>query len=197
MTRRMMQIGLMMLVLAMKPSPGRAQNAESPDDEIVAWLAKQRAEHTGWGMALGDVTMNFYGSPCDGPKLLIWIPQEGEKTQATISGYQVTLFTPGFGGIKKLPAGEYLVERAVCNAHGIKTFNGPLARFLVHEGEVVNVGRLNLAFRYDNFWWQTSGKTQLTVEPLPPKTVDWMTNKFPRLYRTSVYRAMTLIAHPK
>jgi hypothetical protein len=120
-----------------------------------------------------------------------------EKNQATIFGYQVVFFTPAFGGIKKLPAGEYLVERAVCNAHGTKTFNGPLARFQVREGEAVNVGRLNLAFRYDNFWWQTAGKTQVTVEPLPPKTVDWMTKKFPRLYRASVYRPMALTVHPK
>jgi hypothetical protein len=135
MTRRTMSFGMMLLVFAMRSLPGYAQNAESPDDGIVAWLARQRAEHTGWGMALGDVTMNFYGSQCDSPKLLIWIPQEGKKTQATIFGYQVAFFTPGFGGIKKLPAGEYLVERAVCNAHGTKTFNGPLARFQVREGE--------------------------------------------------------------
>jgi hypothetical protein len=177
--------------------PGYAQNAENPDDEIVGWLAKQRAEHTGWGIALGDVTMNFYGSQCDGPKLLIWIPQQGNRTRAAIFGYKVTFFTPGFGGIKKLPAGEYLVERAVCSAHGTKTFNGPLARFQVREGEVVNVGRLNLVFRYDNFWWQTSGKTELSVEQLPPKTVDWMTKRFPRVHSASIYRAMTLIGHPK
>jgi hypothetical protein len=44
---------------------------------------------------------------------------------------------------------------------------------------------------------QTAGKTQLTVEPLPPKTVDWMMKKFLRLYRASVYRPMARTVHPK
>jgi hypothetical protein len=145
-------------------------------------------------MAVIDVAITFNGGQCDHSKLMIGIAPDGARGRATASGYEVSHFVASFDGLKNLPAGEYYVDHAECDLHGKHTFKGPLARFQVREGEAVNLGRLRMAFTFDNFWWQTSGKTQRTIEPLPPKTVEWLTKKVPRFYRTVVYRPMTFDA---
>jgi hypothetical protein len=186
-------IGITLLLLVTASSGVRAQDAESADDRILAWLGKQRTEHTGKGIAIIDVAITTGGARCDHPKLMIGILSDAKTGRATAFGYDVNFFTPSFGGIKTLPAGEYYVDHAECHSYNTtRTFRGPLARFLVREGEAVNVGRLKMAFTLDHFWWQTSGKTQRTVEPLPPTTVAWLTKKVPRLYGLAVNRPMTL-----
>jgi len=189
----MLLVGMTAVLFATFCLPARADDDATLDEQGVAWLAKQRAKHTGMGQVIIDVAAYSGNSPCDRSRLTIGIALQGRRAQATLMGYYSSLFGTSFGGIKSLPAGIYLVDRVECEGYKIRrTINGPHARFEVREGELVNLGLLKIIYTSDNAWWDMSGKIERTVHPLPAKTVEWLTRKFPRFYRTAIYRPMTL-----
>ena len=73
-----------------------------------------------------------------------------------------------------------------------KTFKGRQARLQLREGEVVDAGLFRLSFNHDNHWWQTTGKTQRSVEPLPKDTAAWLAKNMPRTWAAAVHRPMTI-----
>jgi hypothetical protein len=197
MRRWMMPIGVAALVFAASSWPARAEGGVNLDDVNLAWLAKQRAEHGGWGIAIIDVVIMVGSARCDHPKLsMTTVLPDGKKIPAAVSGFDPSLLGAGYGGAARMPAGEYVVEAAECQIFNTrKVLNGRQARFQVREGEAVNVGRYKLVHKDGGFFSQlgnTPRTVERSVEPLPPNTVAWLNQKVPRLYAMAPYRPMKL-----
>jgi hypothetical protein len=187
-TSRLIALGLAACLAAASSSPLRA---EDNDADNMAWLAKQRSEHGGYGILIIDAAMKYDGGTCEHPVLTLTTTlRDGKPGVARF--YGMDRFFVAYGGVHRLPGGEYFVDQAECRTHGTKTFKGGQARLQLREGEVLDAGLFNLSFNHDNFWWQTTGKTQRKSEPLPKDTVGWLNSKTPRTFAAAVHRPMTL-----
>jgi hypothetical protein len=188
-TSRLIAIALAGSLVAASWLPVRA---EDNDADNMAWLAKQRSEHGGYGILILDAAMKYDGGICEHPVLTLTTTlRDGKPGVARFYGMD-RFFVASYAGVHRLPAGEYFLDQAECRTHGTKTFKGRQARLQLREGEVLDAGLFSLSFKHDNFWWQTTGKTQRSVEPLPKDTVAWLNSKMPRTFAAAVHRPMTL-----
>ena len=91
------------------------------------------------------------------------------------------------GGAAVLPAGMYTIVSFECV--GSRTFKGPVARFFLQPGEVVNAGRLVL--KYDLALFARS-KADLGVRDMSPEAVASLSERAPNAFSKAKRRYMTL-----
>jgi hypothetical protein len=92
------------------------------------------------------------------------------------------------GGAAVLPAGIYTVVSIQCL--GTRTYKGPVARFFVRPGEVVNVGRLALEHELAPFLAKSDVK--LNIRDLSPEAVASLSQRAPNAFSKAKKRYMSL-----
>jgi hypothetical protein len=158
--------------------------------ELDEKLRKEAAETPDAALVFIDVELiPKSGRVCGGGTFATVKAAEGKLTQIitrSSTGFFGSL-APFYGGAAVLPAGMYTIVSFGCT--GSRTFKGPVARFFLYRGEVVNVGRLVL--EYDLAFFSRS-KADLGARDMSPEAVASLSERAPHAFPKAKKRYMTL-----
>jgi hypothetical protein len=159
--------------------------------ELDEKLRKEAAETPSSALVFMEVEPIFKnGPPCGGGIFAMVKAPEGKSTDINVRsntgffGNSISFH----GGAAFLPAGIYTVVSIRCL--GTRTYNGPVARFFVQPGEVINVGRLVLEHELAPFLAKSDVK--LNIRDLSPEAVASLSQRAPNAFSKAKKRYMTL-----
>jgi hypothetical protein len=158
--------------------------------ELDEKLRKEAAETPDAALVFMEVELiPKNGRVCGGGIFATVKAAEGKLTQI------ITRSNTGFfgnsisfhGGAAVLPSGMYTIVSFGCS--GERTFKGPVARFFLHRGEVINAGRLVLDYDLAFF---TRSKADLAARDMSPEAVASLSERAPNAFSKAKKRYLTL-----
>lgn len=146
-------------------------------------MANERQEHPDYGVVIFNVLIKFDGKPHCVPLHAMFKSEQKQLMHVMMNTHPFEFWkNKANGAIMTLPPGTWTFLKVACYK---EDFYGPIAQIKIAPGEIVNAGRVvadRVTLDPGDLWTQPKYTTRVTIEELPPETIESLKKRAPETF---------------